>query len=232
MPHPVAVITGAGRGIGRAVAIELGRCGYRLGLAARTQDELAETARQAGGEMCLSTDVADPVQTGALIDQIHHRFGRVDALVHAAGLAPALPVDQMSIDQWRQVIEVNLSSAFYLSRAVWPMMKQQHGGVIVFVSSFASRDPFPGFAAYGAAKAGLNVLAMSLAREGHPHGIRVHTVAPSAVETQMFRQLRTLDEWPTSKTLDPADVAQVITRCVTGELRHTSGEVIFLSRTV
>jgi NAD(P)-dependent dehydrogenase (short-subunit alcohol dehydrogenase family) len=104
--------------------------------------------------------------------------------------------------------------------------------VVVNVSSAAARDPFPGFAAYAAAKAGLHLFGLSAAREGEPIGVRVHTVAPGSVETEMFRGLMTKEQWPADKTLDPADVARIIGQCVTGELRYTSGEVIYVHRTM
>jgi NAD(P)-dependent dehydrogenase (short-subunit alcohol dehydrogenase family) len=104
--------------------------------------------------------------------------------------------------------------------------------VVVNVSSAAARDPFPGFAGYGAAKAGLNLFGLSAAREGQAIGVRVHTVAPAATETGMFRGLPGMGDYPAEKTLDPADVARVIGQCVSGELGHTSGEVIYLHKTI
>jgi NAD(P)-dependent dehydrogenase (short-subunit alcohol dehydrogenase family) len=103
--------------------------------------------------------------------------------------------------------------------------------VAVLVSSVAARDPFVGFAAYAAAKAGLNAFGLALAREGSQMGIRVHTVAPGAVETQMLRDLFTPSDFPPDKTLGPADVAVVIGHCVRGDLRYTSGEVIYVHKT-
>lgn len=226
----VAIITGAGRGIGRAAAIELARRGYQLSLASRSQEQLAETARLAGSGAVIPTDVTDPRQVDGLIEKTRSEFSRIDAVVHCAGLAPSVTVEQMTDDQWRDVIDVNLSAAFYLARAVWPTFREQRSGVIVNISSVSSRDPFPGFAAYGAAKAALNVFSLVLAREGKEIGVRVHTIAPGAVETEMFRALVTEQQWPREKTLDPSDVARVIAQCVDGDLRHTSGEVIFLSK--
>jgi 3-oxoacyl-[acyl-carrier protein] reductase len=231
MSQPVAIITGAGRGIGRSTAIELGRRGHRLTLAARRSDDLKETARLAGEALCCPTDVTDPAAIERLVRQTLDRYGRIDALVHSAGLAPVRPIAQMSPQEWREVIETNLSAAFYLTRAAWPTFERQRGGVVVNVSSAAARDPFPGFAAYGAAKAGLNLLGLSAAREGEAIGVRVHTIAPSAVETGMFRKLMTAEQYPPDKTLDPADVARMIALCVTGELRYTSGEVIYIHKT-
>lgn len=229
--HPsVAIITGAGRGIGRATAIELGKRGYKLSLASRSEAQLAETVRLTGSGTRVPTDVTNARQVDSLIETTMAQHGRIDALVHCAGYAPAVPVEQMTDEQWHDVLNTNLSAAFYLARAVWPVFRKQQFGVIVNISSFACRDPFPGFAAYGAAKAALNVFSLVLAREGKEIGVRVHTIAPAAVETDMFRKLVTEQQWPRDKTLDPADVARAIVQCVEGDLRHTSGEVIFLSK--
>jgi NAD(P)-dependent dehydrogenase (short-subunit alcohol dehydrogenase family) len=245
MDQPVAVITGAGRGIGRAAAVELARLGYRMALASRNPDDLKETIRLAtGGELpvtthifgaqalAVPTDVTRPHEVERLIGTAAGRLGRVDAVVHCAGLAPVRPIAEMTPEEWHAVIDTNLSAAFYLCRAAWPVFERQKAGVVVNLSSLACRDPFPGFAAYGAAKAGLNLLGLSAAREGEKIGVRVHTLALGAVETGMFRQVVAPDQWPAEKTLAPADVAAVIARCVTGELRYTSGEVIYLHKTV
>ena len=232
MSEPVAIITGAGRGIGRATALELARRGYRLALAARRLEDLNETARLIGGGLCVPTDVTDPEQVDRFVRQTLDRFGRIDAVVNSAGLAPVRPIAEMSIQEWRDVIDTNLSSAFYLTRAAWPAFVRQRGGVVVNVSSAAARDPFPGFAAYGAAKAALNLFGLSAAREGAAIGVRVHTVAPGATETGMFRALPGMADYPADKTLDPSEVARIIGRCVTGDLRYTSGEVIYVHKTM
>lgn len=235
MNHPVAVITGAGRGIGRAVSVELAHRGYALALAARNETELLATlsiAEATDRGIAVPGDVSQAEQVDRLIDGAVDRFGRVDAVVHCAGFAPVRSIEQMSPAEWREVIDTNLSAAFYLARAAWPVFRRQGGGVLVNVSSLASRDPFPGFAAYGSAKAGLNLFGLSAAREGHPAGIRVHTIAPGAVETDMFRKLMTPEQYPKDQTLDPADVARTVAACVTGELKFTSGEVIYVHRTV
>lgn len=230
---PVAIITGAGRGIGRATAIELASAGYRLMLVSRNEEELNETARLVGGALVAPGDVRSTDEIQQVIEgTLGHYDGRLDAVIHCAGMAPARSIVQMSPDEWRDVIETNLSSAFYLCRAAWPVFQRLGGGVIVNVSSFAARDPFPGFAAYGAAKAGLNLFGLSAAREGQAAGIRVHTIAPAAVETSMFRALLTHEQYPPEKALAPADVARVIAGCVRGELCYTSGEVIYLRKMV
>lgn len=230
MSQPVAIITGAGRGIGRAAAIELANIEYRLGLLARNAAELHEVQKTCGGGMVMSADVTDPAAVERAVQAVTAEFGRIDAIVHCAGFAPVRSIADMSVEEWREVMETNLSAAFYLCRAAWPVFAKQNHGVVVNISSEASRDPFPGFAAYGAAKAGVNLFGLSAAREGQKIGVRVHTIAPSAVETGMFRDIVPADQYPAEKTLAPQDVADVIVQCVTGALRYNSGEVIYLHK--
>jgi NAD(P)-dependent dehydrogenase (short-subunit alcohol dehydrogenase family) len=200
-------------------------------LAARTQGDLDETDRLAGQTaLRVPCDVANPEAIERLVARASERFARIDAVVHSAGVAPMLSIEQVTPQRWREVVDVNLSAAVFLARAVWPIFRAQKSGVIVNVSSFSARDPFPGLGVYGAAKGGMNVLGLALAREGAPHGIRVHTVAPAAVETQMFRKLVPPERYPTEKTLAPQDVAHVIGQCVAGDLRYASGEVIWLQK--
>ena len=230
MDRPVAIVTGGGRGIGRAAAIQLAQAGYQLVVAARTREQVEQTVKLAGGGLAVAADVSRPDEAERLVKEAIDAYGRVDALTHCAGLAPMASVEAMSAEQWRAVIDTNLSSAFYLAHELWPVFRRQRGGVIVNISSVGSRDPFPGFAAYGAAKAALNVFSLVAAREGREIGVRVHTIAPGAVETEMFRALMTETQWPTEKTLAAAEVAEMIVRCVRGDLRYTSGEVIYVSK--
>jgi len=232
MDQPVAIITGAGRGIGRATAVELARRGYRLSLVSRTLDELQQTAALAAPAESLPivADVSEYEPVVQAVAATVERFGRIDAVVHCAGLAPVVGLADMAVAEWHAVIDTNLSAAFYLCKAAWPIFAGQSSGVIVNVSSMSARDPFPGFGAYGAAKAGINILGLSAAREGQKIGVRVHTIAPGAVETAMFRKIMTPQQYPTDLTLKPEDVATIIAQCVTGELRYTSGEVIYVHK--
>lgn len=231
MEQPVAIITGAGRGIGRAAAEELAGRGYRLVLVARNAERLENVAKQTGG-LGLVADITRPEEVQTIVQKTLEQFGRIDALVNCAGIAPSLMIEQTTIEDWHRVIDTNLSAVFYLCKAAWETFKRQQSGVIVNLSSLAARDPFPGFLAYGSAKAGLHLLGLCLARQGQEYGIRVHTLALGAVETDMFRKLMTPEQFPADQTLAPKEVARTIAACVTGELRHTSGEVIYLHKTV
>jgi NAD(P)-dependent dehydrogenase (short-subunit alcohol dehydrogenase family) len=233
MTSPVAIITGAGSGIGRATAIELAKThGHRVVLCGRRREPLEETAKLAGNGLAIEGDVSKPADVARLVEQALAQFGRIDVVVNNAGFAPVGTVEELSLDKWRAILDTNLSAAFYLIKAVWPVFKRQRGGVIVNISSLAARDPFAGLGAYGAAKAGLNLLSLALAREGAADNIRVYTVAPGAVETQMLRGIVSQDQLPPQQTLDPADIARVIAQCAAGDLRYSSGEVIWVHKMV
>ena len=229
MDQCVTIITGAGSGIGRATAAALSRRGHRLVLVGRREPLLRETADQ------LTTPVAvvplDLTVDGAgerVVAAALAHFGQVDAAVNNVGLAPRLSVEQTTDDRWRAVIDTNLTAAFAVVRAAWPSFRRQGSGTVVNVSSVAARDPWPGLAAYAAAKAGLIALGLSLGREGAALGIRAYTVAPGATQTPMPRSLLTTDELDPAEALDPADVARVIADCVTGQTTADSGGVIWM----
>ena len=245
--HPAAIITGAGSGIGRQTALLLAREGYGLVLVGRTSTKLQKTlelveadvqdqgqgskqerATGPAGLHVLAADLVKPAAAHRVVDAAVSTFGRIDAIAHVAGDAPRLPIEQVTPEVWRTCIDVNLSAAVYLAAAAWPVLQHQKKGVFVNVSSMASVDPFPGFAVYAAAKAGLNMFTRCIAAEGHEHGIRAVTVAPGAVETPMLRGLFDTSVIPAEKTLDPADVARVIVDSVTGRRYFEPGEVILL----
>ncbi|HTW95816.1 MAG TPA: SDR family oxidoreductase [Tepidisphaeraceae bacterium] len=230
MHEPVAIVTGASRGIGLATAQELSRRGYRLSLVAKSEDDLRQAAKSCGTSIIVPADLSKPRDIEKVVSTTLDAMGQVDALVNNAGLAIMKPIDQFSPEEWQATVDVNLSAPFLFCRQLWPIWRRQGGGVVVNVSSAASRDPFPGFAAYGAAKAGLNLLGHALAREGADLGVRVHTVAPAATETAMFRSHFTHEQFDTSKTLSPAEVARIIVQCVCGDLQYTSGEVIYVRK--
>jgi NAD(P)-dependent dehydrogenase (short-subunit alcohol dehydrogenase family) len=240
----VAVVTGAGSGIGRAVAVALAGKGFVVVVVGRTAGPLEETAgllAAAGGRgVPMPADVSKREQVEEVIRRTAGELGRVDVLVNNAGFAPAVPIAELSPEVWREILDTNLSSVFYATRAAWPVMAGQAvspvtgaRGVIVNISSMASKDPFPGLGAYGVAKAGVNLLSLATAREGQAAGIRVLCVAPAAVETPMFRQLVAGmggPEIPTETILRPEDVAGVVMEGVMGALRHCAGETVFVHR--
>ncbi len=243
----VAMVTGAGSGIGRATARMLGERGYELALVGRRADPLRAVAAEIkeGGRFATVNvaDVSDDKQVEAVVKQVQKDHGRVDVLVNCAGSAPVVPLVEMSAKQFREVVESNLSSTFYVTRAVWPIMRRQHeaavaagkgnaatGGTVVNISSMASKDPFPGLGAYGAAKVGVNMLTLAFAREGQEVGIRVVCLAPGAVDTPMLHQVVGGKALPEGFMLAAEDVAAMALDAVEGSLRYCSGDTVFIHR--
>lgn len=187
----VALITGAGRGIGRAVALALAREGCRLGLASRTADALAAVAGEVealGAEARhWVMDVTDPSQVEPLVGSACHEWGRIDILVNNAGGSLAKAFEAVSDGEWEQVVNLNLFSAIRLSRAVLPKMKEQGGGQIINISALSGRVPRLGQIASNAAKAALINFTESLAPEVARYGIRVNAVCPGAILTQRWQ---------------------------------------------
>jgi NAD(P)-dependent dehydrogenase (short-subunit alcohol dehydrogenase family) len=230
MSDRVAIVTGAGRGIGRATAIELAKSSWQVALVSRTIKELKQTRAMCGAGEIFACDITDQEQVDATGDGVLKKFGRVDAIAHCAGAVVMKPLEKTTPDDWRLMIDANLSSVYFLWHRFWPVWKKQGGGVLVNVSSYAARDPFAGLSAYGAAKAGVNLLGLALAREGAEAGVRVHTVAPAATETTMLRQIISEEHVPTEQALEPKDVARVIVQCIDGDMKYTSGEVIYVHK--
>ncbi|HEX3995310.1 MAG TPA: SDR family NAD(P)-dependent oxidoreductase [Acetobacteraceae bacterium] len=184
----VALVTGAGKNIGRTIALDLAARGASLvinGRADRTAvDGVVAEINAAGGQAigCLA-DVADPVTTGAMIDAAVAAFGGIDILVSNAGLRRQTPFLEMSLAEWREILSVALDGAFILARAAAPHMLGRGGGAIVALSGISTHVGTPNRCHVSASKAGLEGLMRALAVELAPHGITCNTVAPGAVDT-------------------------------------------------
>lgn len=231
MPHPVALITGAGSGIGRAAAIALASAGYDLALVGRRKRTLSETAGlfpSRSATLVLPADISDATQARDIVNQTLARFGRLDALINNAGDAPNTPIEKHTPDLIDRVFRINaIGPANTIARA-WPTFVNQSSGCIVNVATIGISDPFPGFFAYAAAKAALATMTLSCATEGAPHHIRAYCIAPGAVETPMFRAFMPESAFPRSRTLSPESVARVILECVQNARPTSGGRPILL----
>ena len=186
----VAVVTGAGTGIGRGVALVLAEHGADIVLAGRRPEPLEETARdiQALGRRALvaPTDVTELDQCERLVNRAVGEFGRLDILVNNAGGSTTKPIAAWTPEEWHQVVDLNLGSVWFLSRVAAEPMLAQGKGAIVNISSGSSMFAFPIGAPYGASKAAVNNLTASFAAAWTPKGIRVNALAVGAVRTEML----------------------------------------------
>lgn len=181
-----ALVTGAGRGIGQAVAVRLAGDGLRVALTARSEEQLAETARLCGGEtLVLPADMLDPAAPDAVVSQVERAWGPVDVLVANAGAGESSPVARMSDEMWQRQIDLNLTAPFRCIRRVVPPMVERRSGRIVVLASVASKRGEPYIAAYTAAKHGVLGLVRSVAAELATTGVTVNAVCPAYVDTPM-----------------------------------------------
>lgn len=235
---PVAIITGAGSGIGSAVARQLLALGWRVVLAGRSEIKLRMTAEELlsktpvmhGAIRCVPTDVADPNSVAALIHETDAAFGRIDALINNAGEAFLAPIDKTGPGELQRSFAVNALGPAYAIHAAWPVFTRQKSGRIVNTSTKGTIDPFPGFFAYAAAKSAVNSMARSCATEGARAGIKAFAVAPGAVETGMLRSMWSPQQIKPEMCLSPDDVARVIVECASGARDADNGRTIFLAR--
>lgn len=186
-----AIVTGAARGIGEAVAARLARAGATVAFADRDAAGAAEAARRIGGTAFpVAADVADRSAVELLVGAALERTGRIDVLVNNAGVAGrAAPLWEQTDQDWSQVLAVNLTGIFYCCRAVIPHMRSRRYGRIVNVASVAGKEGNPNMTAYSASKAGVIAFTKSLAKEVATEGICVNSVAPAVIRTPILDQL-------------------------------------------
>jgi 3-oxoacyl-[acyl-carrier protein] reductase len=231
----VAVVTGAGRGIGRAIAERLGRDGMAVlvtDLDEASARNVAEAIRSAGGRAePQGVDVTDPASVQAMARRATDAFGGVDVLVNNAGVLRSTNVVNISSDEWDLVVDANLKGAFLCSQAVQPSMVARGGGRIVNMASMAGRATSTlGGAHYTAAKAGVLGLTRHLAREWASVGITANAISPGIVDTPMVRgstdeaQLeRVRQSIPLKRLADPAEVAALVAFLVSDEASYITG---------
>lgn len=244
MSERVALVTGAGSGIGRAVAMSLAAAGWSVAIVGRRRASLEQTAELIGEDagsrvLVLAGDVSVPEHAAAAVEETVARFGRLDAVVNNAGSAPLATIDKTTPEMLEECFAVNALAPGYLIAAAWPVFRRQAEeakgrgesarATIVNVSSMATKDPFAGFFAYAAAKASVNLMAQSCAKEGRAIGVRAFAVAPGAVETPMLRANFGEKVIPRGKALAPEDVARVIVACIAGERDAENGQVIWVA---
>ena len=211
-----AIVTGAGRGIGRATALAFAHEGANVVLAARTVSEIeavAEEIQKTGREaLAVPTDVANKSEVQSMVQKTLERFGKVDILVNNAGVAGTSPIPKITEELWDLNLAVNLKGVFLCTQAVFSHMCEQGHGHILNISSLAGRHPGARYGAYCAAKFGVSGFTGVTNNEGLSHGVKATLVEPGPVDTKMRRDNHKDD---LSKLAQPEDVADMIMLAVT-----------------
>jgi 3-oxoacyl-[acyl-carrier protein] reductase len=232
-----AIVTGAARGIGKAVALALVREGARVALvdveAERVEALLEEIQTKGGRALALACDVSKASDVKHMVEQVQKAFSRIDILVNNAGIIRRGTIETVREEDWDRVIAVNLKGPFLCSKAVAEIMKKQGSGKIVNVSSIAGKlgdiTSAPG---YGPSKAGLDALTKTLARQLAPYGINVNGVAPHAIETEMSaewppeKRKSIIDAIPLKRLGKPEEVAEAVLFLASDSADFITGEIL------
>jgi NAD(P)-dependent dehydrogenase (short-subunit alcohol dehydrogenase family) len=222
----VAIVTGAGSGIGRAAALALLEAGYSVGLAGRRNEPLEETAQQAGeaGARALPvpTDVSDSASVHALFARVTDAFGRLDVVFNNAGInVPGAPVGDLTDDQWRSVVEINLTGAFFCAREAFRVMREQtpQGGRIINNGSISAHVPRPGSAPYTATKHAITGLTRSISLDGRPFDIACGQIDIGNAGTEMAARM--------AKGVPQADGSTKVEPLM--DVRHVASAVVYMA---
>jgi NAD(P)-dependent dehydrogenase (short-subunit alcohol dehydrogenase family) len=220
--HKIALVTGAGSGIGKTTALALLHEGYTVVLAGRRAEALQDTVARAGADgaraLAVPTDVTDPQAVRALFEKTKERFGRLDLLFNNAGLsAPAVPLEDLTFEQWRAVIDVNLTGAFLCTQEAFRLMKSQRpaGGRIINNGSISAHTPRPNSAPYTASKHAITGLTRSTALDGRPHNIACGQIDIGNAETEMTAKMHSgVLQANGQKAVEPTMDAEHVARAV------------------
>jgi 3-oxoacyl-[acyl-carrier protein] reductase len=223
-----AVVTGAGRGVGEAIARQLASLGAQVLLVARDTERLGrvrEQIQRAGGRAAiLPCDLTDPSAVARLGEQIARDYQRCDILVNNAGIAlGGKPLHEMPPDDWDRTMNTNLRGPYLMIRALAPLMIAARSGHIINISSLAGRNPLPNNAAYAVSKWGLNGLTYSVAEELRQYNIRVSAIAPGSINTHFDDPSSGKDP---ARKLQPEDIASVVALLVTQPPQSFVSEVL------
>ena len=225
-----ALVTGASRGIGRAIALELSTAGASVVVGYNSGADEAEAVAEEAGGRAVQSDVSDPESAAALVEEA----GDLDILVNNAGLTRDGLLARMPDDDWRDVIETNLSSVFYTCRAVARPMMKKRSGAIVNISSVVGLHGNPGQTNYGASKAGIIGFTKSLARELGSRGVRANVIAPGYVHSRLTDEISEdmrslmLQNTPLGRLGEPEDIAGAVRFLCSDAAAYITGEVLLV----
>lgn len=233
----VAIVTGAVRGIGKAIALQLAGDGFAVAVNYRGDQSLAdevcnEISANGGEALAVKADVTDAEDVAAMVEAVMNHWGRIDALINNAGITRDTLLMRMDEAAWDDVLDTNLKSVFATCRAATRPMMKARAGVIINVSSISGIMGNAGQTNYAASKAGMIGFSKSLARELAPRGIRVNVVAPGFINSDMTSALdekireAVVNEIPLKRFGDPADIANAVTYLASPLARFVTGAVL------
>jgi len=232
----VAIVTGAARGIGRAIAERFSESGARVAIWDVAGGAARNAAMSIVNTVDFLADVTEPASIAAALAATHAQLGAPDILVNNAGITgPNHPLDEYPIEEWRRVIEIDLMGVYYCCRAVVPLMRQRNRGRIVNIASIAGKEGNPNASAYSAAKAGVIGLTKSLGKELAETGIRVNAVAPAAAKTDIFDQMTPaqidymLSKIPMGRFVLVEEIAALVAWLSSDECSFATGAVFDIS---
>jgi 3-oxoacyl-[acyl-carrier protein] reductase len=207
----VAIVTGGGSGIGRGVALALAQAGARVVVCGRRQPPLSETVqaikRIDDQVLAVQADVSQPADVQRLVQSALRVFGTLDILINNAGISGGAPIHAHEIQDWENVMATNLRGPFLMARAVLPTMRARRSGHIINISSESGLEYYPGDGAYGISKHALNAMGEYIQRENQEYNIRVNTICPGMVVSEMTQDESGLDH---EKCLYPEDIADLV----------------------
>lgn len=218
----VVVITGAGRGIGRAIALELGQGGAKIVVnyahSKESAEELVQRLKDNGSQqsVAIQSDVSDPTQADSLINETVQRFSRIDVLVNNAGINIDRSLKNLSVEDWNTVLQMDLHSYFYTVKAALPLFMEQKSGKIINISSFVGQAGNFGQANYSAAKAGILGFTKTAALELARSNVTVNAICPGFIETEMYKNIpdkakeAILQRIPLGRVGTPQEVARAV----------------------
>ncbi|GAF14106.1 3-oxoacyl-[acyl-carrier protein] reductase [Bacillus sp. JCM 19046] len=209
-----AIVTGAGKGIGKAIALDLAKEGVNVGILARSEETLKRTAAEISAldvnVAYAAADVSSEEEVNQAIELIQGELGSADILINNAGIGSFAPLMEMDPADWKKIIDINLMGTFYVTRAVLPQLIEKNAGDIINVASTSGLNGSPGSSAYSASKFGVIGLTESLAQEVRRNNIRVTALTPSTVATDLVKDTGLVDESKIEQYMHPEDLAEYI----------------------
>jgi len=219
----VALVTGASRGIGKAIAEELASLGYDLALVARSAEALAETIASlpetCGKAVAIPADLSEEESYAAVVAETVAELGGLDVLVNCAGVSQSGPFEEITSEQWNQIFAVNAKAPFFLCKEALPYLKESAHPVVINISSVVGFKGYVHQSAYASSKHALAGFTKVFAKEVQPYGIRVHLISPGGVATDMVTRMR--PDIDTEELIQPAEIAELVRFLVTREGKGT-----------